>query len=146
MQPSGYDTEMGSLLEFRRPTRVPPCAVFGLTTRLVERDSREGRRAVLEIDGLATFCVVAEIPAVGDVIHGPLTAIVEKVRVTRDGHVRIAARRVAPAEDSGQVDELEPGDAERLSPRVDAVLREMRRLRRIRTLRGDPTDELPHGA
>ena len=137
---------MGSLLEFRRPTRVPPCAVFGLTTRLVERDSREGRRAVLEIDGLATFCVVAEIPTVGDVIHGPLTAIVEKVRVMRDGHVRIAALRITPVDDSGQLDELESGYAESPSPRVAAVLREMRRLRRMRTLRGDPTDELPHGA
>ncbi len=134
---------MGSLLEFRCPTRVPPSAVFGLTPRLVERENHEGRRAVLEIDGLATFCVVAEIPAVGDVIHGPLTAIVERVRVTRDGHVRISARLVAPAVDRHQLDEPEPGDAESPSPRVDMVLREMRRLRR---LRGDPTDGLPHGA
>ncbi|WP_411277570.1 hypothetical protein [Gaiella sp.] len=137
---------MGSLLEFRRPTRVPPCAVFGLTTRLVERESSEGQRAVLEIDGLATFCVVAEIPAAGDVIHGPLTAVVEKVRVTHDGHVRISARRVAPADDRGQLDELEPSDAGRPSPRVDAVLSEMRRLRRMRALRGDPTDEVSRDA
>ncbi|MCY7301447.1 MAG: hypothetical protein LH654_00075 [Thermoleophilia bacterium] len=135
---------MGSLLEFRRPTRVPPTAVFGLATRLVERDNHEGRRAVLEIDGLATFCVVAEIPTVGDVIHGPLTAIVEKVRVTRDGgHVRISARCVAPEMDSRQPNELEPGHAESPSPRVDVVLREMRRLCSVGV---DPTDELPHGA
>lgn len=85
---------MGSLLEFRSPNRAAPCAVFGLATRLVERDDPRGQRAILEIDGLAIFCVVAEIPVVGDVIHGDATAIVEKVRVTRAGHVYIDARRV----------------------------------------------------
>lgn len=85
---------MGSLLEFRHPNRVPPRAVFGLATKLVERDGPQGTRAVLEIDGLAVLCVVAEIPVVGDVVHGDVTAIVEKVRVTREGHVYITAGRL----------------------------------------------------
>ena len=49
--------------------------------------------AILEIDGLAIFCVVAEMPVVGDVVHGDVTAIVEKVRVTSAGHVVIEGRR-----------------------------------------------------
>lgn len=135
---------MGSLHEFRRPNRVPPRAIFGLTTTLVERDGHRGTRAILEIDGLAIFCVVAEVPVVGDVVHGDATAIVEKVRVTRDGHVFMEARRVNP-----QVEDARPGgpeadSAESVSPRVEAVLREMRRHRRLRDSRRRPTDDLPH--
>ncbi len=92
---------MGSLLEFRRPNRVLPRVAFGLATTLVEQESPCGQRAILEIDGLAIFCVVAEIPVVGDVIHGDATAIVEKVRVTRAGHVYIDARRVTNEAASG---------------------------------------------
>lgn len=141
----GTTLDMGSLLAFRRPNRVPPRAVFGLGTKLVERDRPRGTRAILEIDGLAIFCVVAEMPVVGDVVHGDLTAIVEKVRVTREGHVFIEARRATP---EGEVARARWAGGrfrgERVSPRVDAVLREMRRHRRLRDSRRRPTDDLPH--
>lgn len=138
---------MGSLLEFRRPNRVPSRAVFGLGTTLVERDGPRGTRAVLEIDGLAIFCVVAEMPVVGDVVHGDVTAIVEKVRVTRVGHVVIEGRRATLQVEGARPPGPEADSAESVSPRVDAVLREMRRRRRLRDrLRDGLGDDLPHGA
>jgi len=138
---------MGSLLEFRRPNRVPSRAVFGLGTRLVELDDPRGTRAILEIDSLAIFCVVAEIPVVGDVVYGDMTAIVEKVRVTREGHVFIEARRAAPQEEGARSGGSEADSAESVSPRVDAVLREMRRRRLLRArLRDGLSDDSPHGA
>lgn len=137
---------MGSLLEFRHPNRVPPRAVFGFATKLVERDGPQGTRAVLEIDGLAVFCVVAEIPVVGDVVHGDVTAIVEKVRVTREGHVVIEAQRATPEGEGARAGGPEADSVESVSPQVDAVLREMRRRRRLRDSSRRSTEDLPHGA
>ena len=118
---------MGSLIEFpdSSPTRRP--AAWGLATELVDTESTEtqstrGRRAVVRIGELATVCVVAEVPAVGDTIHGELSAVVEKVRVTRDGIVHVYARAVLASEPTG-----EPPAGR--SPRVASVLAELRRRR-----------------
>lgn len=139
---------MGSLLEFRRPNRSPQRAVYGLGMRLVERDSSCGRRAILEIDGLAIFCVVADTPAVGDLIYGDVTAIVDKVRVTRDGHVHVYAHgSSAPAE----CVPLAGGGVQRAaassSVHVDVLQRRLRRRRRSHDAppKG-PTNGLPYGA
>ena len=103
-------------------------------------------RAILEIDGLSILCVVAEMPVVGDVVHGDVTAIVEKVRVTREGHVFIEARRATPRVEGGRLGGREADSAESASPHVDAVLRELRRRRRLRDSRRRPTGDVPHGA
>ena len=46
----------------------------------------------MPINDLAIVCVVAEVPRVGDLTYGDTAAIVDKVRVNRDGGVRIYAR------------------------------------------------------
>ena len=70
------------------------------------------------------FCVVAEIPSVGDIIHGNLTAVVEGVRITRDGRVHIRARTISvPLEQASAPEgEIEEQSAGACSPRVEAVL------------------------
>jgi hypothetical protein len=85
--------------------------------------------------------VVPEIPRVGDLIHANVTGVVENVRVTRDGLVRVHARALAANPDAGE----DPGMSGR-SPRVAAVLAEMRR-RRLRTDNMlDRAGDLPAGA
>ena len=84
------------------------------------------------VDDLAIVCVVAEVPMVGDRIHGDLPAIVDKVCVNRDGHVRIYATRPPTSPDAtGQADpsvDLTGND----SIRVAGVLAELRRRRLAR--------------
>jgi hypothetical protein len=147
---------MGSLHEFRRPPRVPPRAVWGLGTELAEREQRRGRRAILEIDGLAVLCVVAEVPVAGDVVHGDVSAIVEQVKVTSDGRVRIYARRVTVQRETVQPETVRRSAQEAdlvvstphqptgsPSARVEAILSEMRRRRRLRTAHFEHKDDLP---
>jgi len=82
---------MGSLTQLppRASAQNAPQTAFGLSARLVARKRSRGRRAVVHVGGLAIVCVVYEIPVAGDRIFGQVAAIVDKVRITRDGHVRI---------------------------------------------------------
>jgi len=82
-------------------------ASFGLVTELVERDhpgpseSEAASRApmgVLRIGEHTTLCRVEHVPAVGDLIHGAVTGIVETVRIARNGRVSIVARPVPSLE------------------------------------------------
>ena len=84
------------------------------------------------VDDLAIVCVVAEVPMVGDRIHGDLPAIVDKVCVNRDGHVRIYATRPPTSPDAtGQADpSVYPTGND--SIRVAGVLAELRRRRLAR--------------
>ena len=89
---------MGLLLDFghaARARRREPAASFGVVTELVERDGpARGREGVIYMDGIATVCVVEQVPAVGDTIQGERGGTVEKVRLTRQGRVLIYARPV----------------------------------------------------
>jgi hypothetical protein len=90
---------MGSLIELGATTvsvAKPRRAAWGLVTELdQQRPQKPARRrqGVVYVDDLAIVCVVAEIPIVGDRIHHTdIPAVVEKVRVTREGQVRIYAQ------------------------------------------------------
>jgi hypothetical protein len=100
---------MGSLIDFgsrgRRGSR--PDASFGLVTELVEREvsgaPREleapgGRMGVIRIGEQATVCRVEQVAAVGDLVHGDVTGVVERVRIARDGRVSIFAAAVLAPE------------------------------------------------
>ena len=76
------------LLE-RRPAR------WGLVSAAAA--GARGRRAIVQIDGSHTVCLVADVPIVGDLIHGSAPAVVDRVRVTRDGVVRVFASRIVTA-------------------------------------------------
>jgi len=76
-------------------------------TELVERDrpgsldDEEALRApmgALRIGEQTTVCRIEHVPAVGDLIHGTMTGIVETVRITRDGRVSIVASPVPSRE------------------------------------------------
>jgi len=84
---------------------------------------------VIYVDDLAIVCVVAAVPMVGDLIHGDIPAIVDKVCVTRDGHARIYARPATSPDATGQAGPSvhpRPGNH---SIRVARVLAELRRRR-----------------
>jgi hypothetical protein len=95
---------MGSLLGLRTARRrAGASASFGLVRQLVERDLKDGSdedqappapMGVLRIGAETTVCRVEHVPAVGDLIHGTVTAIVEKVRIARNGRVSIVASPV----------------------------------------------------
>ena len=101
---AGYDAAMGTLLGFGNPgRRTSPGASFGLVTELVDREvagaPRElpapwRRMGVIRIGENATVCRVEHVPAVGDLIHGEVTGVVERVRIGRDGRVSIFASPV----------------------------------------------------
>jgi hypothetical protein len=86
------------LLE-RRPAR------WGLVSRRPARwglvsaaaAGARGRRAIVQIDGSHTVCLIADVPIVGDLIHGSAPAVVDRVRVTRYGVVRVFASRIVTA-------------------------------------------------
>jgi hypothetical protein len=91
---------MASVLDFhsRRGPAARQESAWGLVRELVETEQGErsrpvrGRKGVVHLQGLATVCIVEDVPAVGDLIRGDVAAIVEKVRVTREGRVLIYAR------------------------------------------------------
>ena len=99
---------MGSLLGLgtaRRRAEASP--TFGLVRQLVQRDAVDGAdedhappapMGVLRIGEQTTVCRVEHVPAVGDLIHGTVTAIVETVRVARNGRVSIVASPVTAPE------------------------------------------------
>jgi hypothetical protein len=99
---------MGTLLGFRNPgRRTSAGASFGLVTELVGRDvpgaprelpARWRRMGVIWIGESATVCRVEHVPAVGDLIHGDVTGVVERVRIGRDGRVSIFATPVLAPE------------------------------------------------
>ena len=128
---------MSAVIQF--PSRRP--AVFGLAIPSSEHQESRGRRAVVQLGGVATVCVVAEIPRVGDVIHANVTGVVENVRVTRDGLIRVHARALA-----SNADAVEDPTTSGRSPRVAAVLAEMRRRRLRNDNRSDRAGDLPAGA
>jgi len=74
---------------------------FGLVRELVRRDEDAVRAplGVLRIGEHTTLCRIEHIPAVGDLIHGTVTGIVETVRVARSGRISIVASPV-PAPDA----------------------------------------------
>src|SRR3954454_23788441 len=92
---------MGSLLGLGKPgPRTSPGASFGLVTELVEREvagaprgipAPRRRMGVIRLGDSATICRVEHVPAVGDLIHGDVTGVVERVRIDRDGRVAIFA-------------------------------------------------------
>ena len=49
---------------------------------------------VIRLGERATICRVEHVPAVGDLIHGDVTGVVERVRIDRDGRVSIFATPV----------------------------------------------------
>ena len=91
---------MGSVVDLGSASRArqdaeQPTSSYGLVIELVDREEpARGREGVITLDGLSVVCVVEQIPAVGDVIRGAVPAVVEKVRITRHGHVLIDARPV----------------------------------------------------
>jgi len=123
-------------------------AAWGLSTTLVESTGRLGRKAVVHVEDLAIVCVVAEVPQVGDRIHGDIPAVVEKVRVTRDGHVRIYARPSFPSVEqrpSARKDRpLAAGQADRIASILDELRR--RRTRIARAQAAPRPAEFPEGA
>ena len=102
---------MGSLLGFGNTRqRAGASASFGLVRQLVQRDAADAAdgadknqapsapMGVLRIGEQTTVCRVEHVPAVGDLIHGTVTAIVETVRVARNGRVSIVASPVTAPE------------------------------------------------
>ncbi len=97
---------MGSLLGFGTQRRTERGASFGLVRELVARESdgsneEDAPRAplgVVRIGEHTTVCRVEHVPAAGDLIHGTVTAIVETVRVARNGRVSIVASPVTAPE------------------------------------------------
>ena len=97
---------MGSLLGFGTRRRAERSASFGLVRELVHRESLTDQRktllapplGVVRIGEQTTVCRVEHVPAVGDLIHGTVTAIVETVRVARNGRVSIVASPVTAPE------------------------------------------------
>ena len=91
---------MGSPFDLRASARARARrrAAWGLVTELVDREDGErrhafrGRRGVVHMGGLATVCMVEDVPSVGDVIRADVPGVVEKVRVTREGRVVVYAR------------------------------------------------------
>ena len=84
---------MGMLIDARSPAAIAARpAAWGLVTKLVERKPPRSRKAVVYLDDRPTACTVAEIPAVGDLIHGSVASIVDKVKVRRDGCVLVYTR------------------------------------------------------
>lgn len=130
---------MGTLISF--PGRPP--SAWKLFTE-GEGEAVLGRKAVLHVGDLATVCVVAGVPSVGDVIHARTPAVVHEVRIARDGIIRVYA---SPASEGagGGPDELELSDEE--APRA-AVMGsaglERRRTRRSRV--ADPGCSPPETA
>jgi hypothetical protein len=53
---------------------------------------------VIRIGQSATICRVEHVPAVGDLIHGDVTGVVERVRIDRNGRVSIFATPVLAPE------------------------------------------------
>lgn len=121
-------------------------AAWGLSTTLVARTGERGRKAVVYVEGLAIVCVVAEVPLVGDRIHGDIPAVVEKVRVTRDGHVRIYARPSLPSIEQRLSAQPHRRLASAQSARIAAVLADLRRRRIAREHASPGPGELPEGA
>ena len=90
---------------------------------------------MVHVDGLAIVCVVAELPTIGDRIHGDIPAIVDKVCLARDGHVRIYARPTISSAATGQAGpSVHPAGSS--SIRVAGVLAERRRRRLARDKEG----------
>jgi len=98
---------MGSLLGFGTQRRTERSASFGLVRQLVHRDAAPDGSTedaprpplgVVRIGEQTTVRRVEHVPAVGDLIHGTATAIVETVRVARNGRVSIVASPVTAAE------------------------------------------------
>ncbi len=88
---------MGAVVDLGAAGRIRPAerrSTWGLVTRLVDAQARPRRRrqGVVSMDGVATMCLLDELPAIGDLIHGHVPGVVEKVRVTRAGRVLIDAR------------------------------------------------------
>jgi hypothetical protein len=99
---------MGSLLGLGNTSRrARASASFRLVTELVQRDVSDrrveeqgprGPLGVIRIGGQTTMCRVEHVPAVGDLIHGTVTGIVETVRIARNGRVSIVASPVPAVE------------------------------------------------
>ncbi len=100
---------MGTVLDFGDPARSGkgrPAASFGLVTRRVDSKSEissqsRGRKGVIHMGGLATVCLVEDVPAGGDVIQGATQGVVARVKITRRGRVLIYAwpvRGLSPTE------------------------------------------------
>jgi hypothetical protein len=47
---------------------------------------------VIQIGEQTTVCRVEHVPSVGDLIHGEVAGVVERVRIGRDGRISIFAR------------------------------------------------------
>jgi hypothetical protein len=73
--------------------RARTSATFGLVRQLVksEDDSERAPLGVLRIGEHTTVCRVEHLPAVGDLIHGTVSGIVETVRIARSGRISIVA-------------------------------------------------------
>lgn len=135
---------MGSLIAFPRSAQARRPTAWGLATKLVEGEATRGRKAIIQVGGLSTVCLVAEVPVAGDVIHGTVSAVVETVRITRHGLVRVVARST----DTHAADvELSPANTStNCSPRVAGVLAGMRRRRLLADNLAGRSADLPERA
>lgn len=92
---------MESLLDLENASRrARTSATFGLVRQLVQGED-DGERAplgVLRIGEHTTVCRVEHVPAVGDLIHGAVTGIVETVRIARSGRISIVASPMPASE------------------------------------------------
>ena len=104
---AGYDSAMEMLPRFGTGRRASRPGSFGFVTELVERDVsgvarelpvRRGRMGVIRMGEQATVCRVEHVPTVGDLIHGEVTGIVQRVRIGRNGRVSIFATPVLAPE------------------------------------------------
>ena len=81
--------------------------------QLVKRED-DGERAplgVLRIGEHTTVCRVEHVPAVGDLIHGTVTGIVETVRIARNGRVRSSRAPCLPRRHERPADPAAAADA-----------------------------------
>ena len=82
-------------------------AHWGLVSAAPQNE--RGRRAIVEVGGSHTVCHAADVPVVGDLIHGNAPAVVDRVRITRDGVVRVFASPI----DTASVPDRRSDDADR---------------------------------
>jgi len=91
---------MESLLGLAAAPRTRASSSFGLVRRLVQRedDAPCPPLGVLRIGEHTMVCRVEHVPAVGDLIPGTVTGIVETVRIARSGRISIVASPMPASE------------------------------------------------
>ena len=97
MAKAGYDIRMGEARALEVTSRLPRNgSQWGLSARLVDTQAspRTRRRGIVHIGDMCTVCSIEGSPLVGDFIRTDRLAVIEKIRVTRDGDALIYCRPV----------------------------------------------------